>query len=926
MLIKKLFALFAVLSVASCSDPVAGTIDTTTSCASPMATCEQQCVDLQRNALNCGACGRRCANAESCMMGACRVSCPSGQDACSGVCVNQQSNALNCGACGNRCPMGQSCASGGCVAGCPPPLATCGGECVDTQSDARYCGGCGNACAGGQSCSGGRCSLSCSAGQMACSGRCVDLQTDGTNCGICGVACMGGQVCASGGCVTSGVPDAGRDLPTVDPPRDVPVADTGVTGCGAMDLGSAVRSAVASGTTVGRTSLHTPPATCTDMPMAVAPDAIYVWTAPYGGTFTFDTVGSALDTVLTVRSGSCTGTALACNDDIANGMIASRATVTLGAGQTIVLAIDGYGTRSGAFVLNVSAGGAIDAGGPLDAGTDAGGTVGCEAMNLGSAIRSSLVSGTTVGRSSQHTPTCGMPAAVSPDAIYTWTAPFTGAFTFDTVGSVLDTVLTLRNGSCTGAALGCNDDAGGTAGVTSRVAVTLAAGQTVLIAIDGYGTASGAYVLNVIAGSGVDAGSPDAGTADAGGSDTRLFRGQFMYEHYAPNAGRTNWVSSGYVGGQNFLVQSVRGTTVIGQTTTSSSVVDSENGTFVVPVPTRPTASDRIVVYAASLNADGTWRYAVASPNLATGRYVAASGTPPSPLLWGWQFAVSSLPADGVLRINECVGGEVPDNATGCRTGWQGAGAARFFDYARYVYEVSVETYGTSGAGALLVWLQPGVTWDCGECQTRWPVSAFGHSFSNQVFVAGSVGDRQWWSDSVTAHELGHWVMDRFSQSPNEGTPHSYGMLSSPGMAWSEGFASWYSSWARRSSVFIDKQGSFMFWLDYSTRSSPMPGIWSPPSAGAGLLQPMVENVLTSILWSLAPVSTGAEAAPLHAALSSARMRSAPFARGYRNPEGTNVPVFADFLDALNCAGFSRTRIDAARLAFPYNTSSPLCR
>jgi phospholipase C len=73
---------------------------------------------------------------------------------CGGNCVDLQSDANNCGACGVRCGAGQ-CAGGACA--CPGALVTCGGACVDTQSDTANCGGCGNACPNGSGCLAGRC-------------------------------------------------------------------------------------------------------------------------------------------------------------------------------------------------------------------------------------------------------------------------------------------------------------------------------------------------------------------------------------------------------------------------------------------------------------------------------------------------------------------------------------------------------------------------------------------------------------------------------------------------------------------------------------------------------------------------------------------------------------------------------------------------
>jgi hypothetical protein len=43
---------------------------------------------------------------------------------------------------------------------------------------------------------------------------------------------------------------------------------------------------------------------------------------------------------------------LACNDD-ANGTLQSLVSVALSAGQSVVIIVDGYSTRSGAFTLTI---------------------------------------------------------------------------------------------------------------------------------------------------------------------------------------------------------------------------------------------------------------------------------------------------------------------------------------------------------------------------------------------------------------------------------------------------------------------------------------------------------------------------------------------------------------------------------------------
>ncbi len=154
-------------------------------------------------------------------------------------------------------------------------------------------------------------------------------------------------------------PDARADAAS-DAASDVagdagPAPDVG--GCGAMPLGSRL-GVVATGSTSGAGSLE---GTCGG---ADAPDAVFSWTAPRAGTYRVDTGGSDFDTVLYVLDGGCTGAELDCNDD-AEKTLQSELTVTLRAGQTVVIVVDGYDeAESGPFSLNINEAAPDDAGAP----------------------------------------------------------------------------------------------------------------------------------------------------------------------------------------------------------------------------------------------------------------------------------------------------------------------------------------------------------------------------------------------------------------------------------------------------------------------------------------------------------------------------------------------------------------------------------
>ena len=85
-----------------------------------------------------------------------------------------------------------------------------------------------------------------------------------------------------------------------------------------------------------------------------APDIAFEFTAPAAGIYEFDTVGSAFDTVLSVRS-TCDGPELECNDDIVEGRERqSHLSLDLEACETVILVVDGFAFDDfGDVVLNV---------------------------------------------------------------------------------------------------------------------------------------------------------------------------------------------------------------------------------------------------------------------------------------------------------------------------------------------------------------------------------------------------------------------------------------------------------------------------------------------------------------------------------------------------------------------------------------------
>lgn len=142
----------------------------------------------------------------------------------------------------------------------------------------------------------------------------------------------------------------GSDVPPGDGGPADALTDAPQVACADIQLGSAVGTGVAIGTTVGAGDDH---ALCLgDM----SPDLSYGWVAPTTGMFRIDTCssGGGWDSSLHVVSGTCTGPQVACEDDGCG--VHEMVTITATAGDAFVIWLDGFaGLESGPYVLSITA-------------------------------------------------------------------------------------------------------------------------------------------------------------------------------------------------------------------------------------------------------------------------------------------------------------------------------------------------------------------------------------------------------------------------------------------------------------------------------------------------------------------------------------------------------------------------------------------
>ena len=483
----------------TCTDPTTGACGFT--CHVGFGDCNtdasdgcEQPLDADRH---CGACNMACSDADhgtgSCAgaMAGCSLACDDGWGDCntdlSDGCELQLNDPAHCGACNQPCP-----ARTNSVARCvDPSMVSCSYTCAagfrDCNGDAADgCESVGSACPGdslacdddGGTGNTSRVEIAMSMGEVAVvvvdsygMGGAFQLNIHETERGRCGDGRDNDG---------NGTQDCGDPACAPDPAC-----------CPTGNLMSALGASVASGTLTGASGNI---GGCS----AAGPEMTYTWVVPHTGGFIFDTEGSPTDTVISLREATCSGDNLGCDDDGGFGNT-SRVEADLTGGDSIVVVVDSYG-MGGAFSLNIHEtergrcgdGRDNDGNGTQDCGDPACATepACCPTGNLMSALGASVASGTLTGASGN----LGGCAGPGPEMTYSWVVPHTGGFIFDTEGSPTDTVISLREATCGGDNLGCDDD-GGT-GNTSRVEAQLTGGDTLVVVVDSYGM-GGAFQLNI---------------------------------------------------------------------------------------------------------------------------------------------------------------------------------------------------------------------------------------------------------------------------------------------------------------------------------------------------------------------------------------------------------------------------------------------
>lgn len=215
----------------------------------------------------------------------------------------------------------------------------------------------------------------------------------------------------------------------------------------------------------------------------------YFWTAPDSGPVVVSTEGSAFETVVAVYAGTSLATL---NDNrVAEGggiselIKQTRFTFDAVGGTKYYIAVDGYNLGSGApagvVVLSLNP----------DVHDD---FEHCLALQGGD--------GTTTANILRATSEAEEPAHGTAEGgsslWYCWTAPSTGTFVWDTVGSSFDSLLAIYTGDQLNGLtrVGADDDSGGAG--TSRLSLNAVAGATYRIAVDRKGGSNGFPTTGIV--------------------------------------------------------------------------------------------------------------------------------------------------------------------------------------------------------------------------------------------------------------------------------------------------------------------------------------------------------------------------------------------------------------------------------------------
>jgi hypothetical protein len=436
---------------------------------------------------------------------------------------------------------------------------------------------------------------------------------------------------------------------------------------------------------------------------------------------------------------------------------------------------------------------------------------------------------------------------------------------------------------------------------------------------------NGAWVETVCGGADSCIAQPGAGAScglqDPGSGIT--LKGHVDYEFHVVNQGLTDFdpaVQS--EGAVDMFVTVFDNNNLIGMGLTSVGGGNTKPGDWQVNLSSAPTDKTFVYFWPMLFDDNGNPRMALAHAQSSMVQTQASDKY--------WNFGFGPVCPSGACNTT--------DMGTQLITEADGSGAVHIYQWIDYgMFRASGFIPSVQPLTMAVFW-EPGNDFDCGNCfappqmggaaVTFDAANALVDHYDSSINISGSVDTPSHWARTTISHELGHWITQSYSKSPGEGGQHFVDQASKPGLAFSEGWATFSgqtnlsNSPADNQPIAFRKSHGTSFWVDIA-KVNWSGGAIDLPDPNGPIDQLINENVVTAMMWSLwasagpeAPQGLGDD--PMFKVLPSQRLVGSTN-RGYVKVD------FIDYLDALTCEGLATTaQIDAvaAPVNYPYDNQA----
>ena len=411
-------------------------------------------------------------------------------------------------------------------------------------------------------------------------------------------------------------------------------------------------------------------------------------------------------------------------------------------------------------------------------------------------------------------------------------------------------------------------------------------------------------------------------SSSGGGGPT--FTGRIRYQYRPVKEDRTGWgdtlleaeATDAYVG-------IFDGDELIGKALTGydpDTGTFPQDGTFVAHLTREPTANTQIWVWPMAFNYDTGMPLMAIAKSIDSDTFVNAQDATEY-WAWGRQWPQGETHFEFTIEESE------------------GSGAMYIYQWIDAGLLLSGWMLPDRPQSSLIVYWNDTMTPDCGACfcgpacgggQIKYGPNPNDVDYYDTWIALGGPPDdgSTQWAKSVINHEFGHYLMHNYSKSPGEGGPHYVNRASSPGLAYSEAWATAYAQEMIETPVYVDEQMGTVFWVDIS-KYDYIRGPLEKPDPDGPIDQPINENVGAGMLWKLwvdanqDPDGRGLGDDQIFQAFTYGPLVDGTFNRGYVKVD------LVDFFDAAICSGAAQIEDITAvsqTAGYPYNPASRPCQ